>query len=108
MSPQFIHLGQYFSGKFSTADYSVVLFRQVFYRRLFKAKFLRNKTENKENLLQKPLVKLNSNLFRPANFANRSRFGQVMKMAKKAESNLDNSQFFLTFSPINYDFFNLI
>ena len=51
----------------------------------FKAKFLRNKTEIEEEVLQKPRVKLNSNLFRPANFANRSSFGQVMKMAEKGE-----------------------
>ena len=52
---------------------------------VFKAKLLKNKTEIEENVLQKPLVKLNSNLFRPANFANRSSFGQVMKMAKKRQ-----------------------
>ena len=49
----------------------------------FAVKFLRNNTEMWEKALQRQLVKLNSNLFRPANFANWSSFGQVMKMAQK-------------------------
>ena len=55
---------------------------------VFKAKFLKNKREIEENMLQRPLVRFNSNLFRPANFANRSSFGQVRKMAGKGECRL--------------------
>ena len=65
---------------------------------VFKVKFLTNQTEKWEKVLQKPLAKLNSNLFRPANFANPSSFGQVMKMAEKGESNLDISQIFDSFT----------
>ncbi len=57
--------------------------------RCFKVKFLRNWTEIGEKLLQRPFLKLNSNLFRPANLANPSSFGQVMKMPQKCESASD-------------------
>ena len=51
----------------------------------FKVKFLRNKSEMLEKVLQKPREKSNSNLFRPANFTNRSSFGQVMILVEKGK-----------------------